>query len=460
MKKLALFLFLSAFALSNFAQDKIAIAQKAIDKKDYKTAFNIAKELLEAGDANNASRFFIQLRAVNYPDNKLYEYLGDAYAKMGVNELAVSNYEEAEKNDSLNVALKFKTADILEKQKRYTDAVNKYLKIQSIDPKNAKAYLEASDILFRAKLYADAAKMYEKYLEIDKSKEAYQNITKAFYEARDWDKTYSYGLKALELYGEDSQISKYVATAALQLKKYDDAAKYYFQVPDSMLTVNELERVGRAFQAVNDNNTAMKYFEKVIKLDSTRSSIYFDLGNNYFREKKFEDAVKYYSAKAKADSTFEPAYRFMGFAYYQMGKNEEARVNLLKSIEMNPKELNTHYFLAQTYKALDSLDRAADVYKYIIEIIGNNESENKDKILEANAFLASRAMQKKNYAGAIQYLNKVEKYKPSLDVYRMLASCYLSVGNNDAAINYAKKVLKSNPKDADMKKILRVLSAD
>jgi tetratricopeptide (TPR) repeat protein len=453
-------LFLGFLTINLFAQDKIAVAQKAMDKKDYKTVFTIAKELLESGDANNASRFLIQLRAVNFSDPKLPELLGDAYAKMGVNELALLNYEEAEATDSLNISLKFKSADILEKQKRYTDAVNKYLKIQSIDPKNAKAYHEAADILFRAKLYADAGKMYEKYLELDKSKEAYENITKAFYEAHNWEKTYQYGNKTIELYGSNDQINKYIATAALQLKKYEEAAKFYSQVPDSMLTVNELERVGRAFQAINDNSTAMKYFEKVIKLDSTRSSIYFDLGNNFFREKKFEDAVKYYSAKAKADSTFEPAYRFMGFAYFQMGKYEDARVNLLKSIEMNPNELNTNYFLAQTYKGLDSLDRAAEVYKDILTIVGNNESEQKDKVLEANAFLASRMMSKKNYAGAIQYLQKVERLKPSLDVYRMLASCHLSTGNNDAAIAYAKKVLKSNPNDADMKKILRVLSAD
>jgi len=460
MKRIALIFFLGFLTINLFAQDKIAVAQKAMDKKDYKTVFTIAKELLESGDANNASKFLIQLRAVNFSDPKLPELLGDAYSKMGVNELALLNYEEAEATDSLNISLKFKSADILEKQKRYTDAVNKYLKIQSIDPKNAKAYHEAADILFRAKLYADAGKMYEKYLELDKSKEAYENITKAFYEARDWEKTYEYGNKTIELYGSNNQINKYIATAALQLKKYEEAAKFYSQVPDSMLTVSELERVGRTFQAIHDNSTAMKYFEKLIKLDSTRSSIYFDLGNNFFREKKFEDAIKYYSAKAKADSTFEPAYRFMGFAYFQMGKYEDARVNLLKSIEMNPKEMNTNYFLAQTYKGLDSLDRAAEVFKDILEIVSNNESEQKDKVLEANAFLASRMMSKKNYAGAVQYLQKVERLKPSLDVYRMLASCYLSTGNNDAAIAYAKRVLKSNPNDADMKKILRVLSAD
>lgn len=460
MKRIALLLFIGFLTINLFAQDKIAVAQKAMDKKDYKTVFSIAKELLESGDANNASKFFIQLRAVNFQDPKLPELLGDAYAKMGVFELSLINYEEAEASDSLNISLKFKSADILEKQKRYTDAVNKYLKIQSIDPNNAKAFLGAADILYRGKLYADAGKMYEKYLELDKSKEAYENITKAFYEARNWEKTYEYGNKALELYGSNDQINKYIATAALQLKKYDEAAKFYSQVPDSMLSVSELERVGRAFQAINDNVNSMKYFEKVIKLDSTRSSIYFDLGNNFFREKKFEDAIKYYSAKTKADSTFEPAYRFMGFAYFQMGKYEDARVNFLKAIEMNPKELNTNYFLAQTYKGLDSLDRAADIFKDILELIGNNETEHKDKILEANAFLASRMMNKKNYAGAIQYLQKVEKLKPSLDVYRMLASCHLSTGNNDAAIVYAKKVLKSNPNDSDMKKILRVLSAD
>ena len=389
MKKLALILFLSVFSITILAQDKLAVAQKAIDKKDYKTAFNIAKELLESGDANNASRFFIQLRAVNYPDTKLYEYLGDAYAKMGVNELAVTNYEEAEKYDSLNIALKFKTAEILEKQKKYTDAVNKYLKIQSIDPQNAKAYLEAGNIYFRAKQYADAAKMYEKYLEVDKSKQAYENISKAFYEARNWEKTYEYGTKALELYGANPSISKYVANSALQLKKYDEAAKYFTNVPDSMLTVNELEKVGRAFQAVKDYKTAKEYFEKVIKLDSTHSSVYYDLGNYYFREKKFDEAIKYYEAKAKSDSTFEPAYRFMGFAFYQMGRNEEARVNLLKSISKNPKELNTNYFLAKIYIALDSLDRAADVYKEVIDIIGNNEKENKEfsrKIIPASTW--------------------------------------------------------------------------
>ncbi|KAF0152016.1 MAG: TPR Domain containing protein [Ignavibacteria bacterium] len=459
MKRIPFFLLIVFLTANSFAQDKTAAAQKAYDKKDYKTAFTLAKEILDAGDAAGANRLFIQLREINF-DPKIYEYLGDSYTKMGVNELAIINYEEAEKNDSLNVDLKFKTADVMIKQKKYTDAINKYLKIQAIAPANPKAFLEAATILFKAKMFPDAAKMYEGYLKLEQSQDAYENITRSFFEARNWESTYLYGIKCVELYGGTPIINRYVATAALQTKRFEDAAKFYSQVPDSLLSVNELERVGRTFQMVNDNATAMLYFEKVIRLDSTRSSIYFELGTNFFRQKDYEGAVKYFSAKTQADSTHEQSYRFMGFAYYQMGKHEEARANLLKSVALNPKEINTVYFLALSYRGLDSLDRAADVYKEIIELIGDNEAEHKDKILEANAFLASRMMVKKAWAGAIPYLNKVEKLKPSLDVFRMLASCHLSAGNNDAAINYAKRVLKSNPNDADMKKILRVLSAD
>ncbi|MEW6652929.1 MAG: tetratricopeptide repeat protein [Bacteroidota bacterium] len=460
MKRTTLLLLIAFLAVNVVsAQNKFATAQKAFDKKDYKTAFTLAKELLDADDATNANKLFIQLREVNF-DPKIYEYLGDSYAKMGVTELAIINYEEAEKTDSLNINLKFKTADLFIKQRKFTDAINKYLKIQAIDPTNAKAFLDAGNILFKAKLFADAAKMYESYLKLDKSKESYENITRSFFEARNWEKTYEYGQKSVELYGATPIINKYVATASLQLKKFDDAAKFYAQVPDSLLSVNELERVGRTFQIINDNATAMQYFEKVIRLDSTRSSIYFELGTNFFRQKDYEGAVKYFTAKTAADSLHEQSFRYMGFAYFQLEKLEEARVNLLKAISLNPKELSTVYFLTQAYRGLDSLERASDTYKEMIELIGDHEAEHKDKLLEAYSFLASRMMVKKAWAGAIPYLNKVEKLKPSLDVFRMLASCHLSAGNNDAAISYAKRVLKNNPNDNDMKKILRVLSAD
>ena len=58
---------------------------------------------------------------------------------MNVAELALSNYAEAEKYDSLDVSLKFKIAGLLYKGQSYKEAVNKYLEIVHLAPKNSKS---------------------------------------------------------------------------------------------------------------------------------------------------------------------------------------------------------------------------------------------------------------------------------------------------------------------------------
>jgi tetratricopeptide (TPR) repeat protein len=474
MKRFTLFLVIVLLTANVFAQGKVETAQKAIDKKDYKTAFAIAKEMVDANDGNNASRILIQLRQLDYPDIKLFEYLGDAYSQMGVNELAISNFLEAEAKDSMNVPLKFKTAKMYEKQKRWTDAINKYLKIIAIDPKNSAAYVGGASIMFQAKRYADAAILYEKYLEIDQSKEAYLRITRALLETKNYEKAYTFGVKGVELNPTEIQLKKSTALAAYALKKYSEAAKYYSSVPDSNLAVNELESTARSFQQIKDDVNSMKYFEKVVKLDSTRSSIYMELANGFFRDKNYDSAAKYYLAKAKVDSTNEIAWRYLGLSYFQLKESDSAKVNhdykiavleksrhaLLKSIALNDTNFTTRSFLIQTYRGMDSTSAVLTQYKELLSIIGNRDSEYKDWYLEANSGLAYAAYERKNYAGAIPYLLKMLKYRSNADLLLMISSCYLQSGNNDAAIDYARRVLKISPNHKDAKKILRSLSAD
>jgi len=166
------------------AQDKTEEIQAAIKNKDYSAALEFTKGLLDAGQPSEALKYFIKLRELGVNDKKIFEYIGDTYAKMNVAELAIENYEEVERLDSLDIPIKFKTAELLYSQKRYTDAVNKYLKIIGIDSLNAKAYEEAARIFYLAKFYADASIMYEKYIAIEQTKEAYESITKALLETK------------------------------------------------------------------------------------------------------------------------------------------------------------------------------------------------------------------------------------------------------------------------------------
>ena len=433
--------------ISVTAQSKPEDAAKAIQKKDYTTALNIAKEFLDRDSANVAIKILIQLRE-SLPNNiKLYEYLGDSYAKINVTELALINYEQAVSMDSTDVTILTKMADILYKLKRYTDAVNKYLKIVFIDPKNTKAYLNAATILYNAKprRYADAATMYEKYLSLDKSKEAYENITSAYNSLKNYDKSYSYAIEGLVKYPDDILLAKNAAIASYNLKKFDEAAKYYKAVPDSMLSINDLKSAGASFSSIKADSIAIMYYEKVIKKDSTQSSLFMDIANSYFRNKENEKAVKYYAEKIKIDPKYEPAYRYMGFAYFIDGKFNDARQAFLDAKNLIDTTFATNYYLAQSYVRVDSSEHAAEQYIRVLKLAEGKERQYKDAILEASDFLVRRAYARKNYSGAITYFSKALQVKPNeWRFMEMLGVCYFMLQNNDDAIKWYKATLKLN----------------
>lgn len=466
MKK-TVFILLGIFFVMSFrinAQNFFDDALKAIKKKDYQIALKLAKEALDADSTNAALKILIQLREKDYKNDKeLFEYLGDTYSKMNVSELALSNYAEAEKFDSLDVPLKFKIAELLTKSEKYTEAVNKYLKIAQLDPKNPTALLHGATILYKAKLFADAAVMYEKYLALEKTEDAYLKITRCFLEPKyvNYEKAYTYALEGLEKYPHNVSLTKNAAIASFGLQKFEEAGKYYSAIPDSLLTVSDLKNAGRAYQQIKADSVAIKFFEKVVERDSTQSTLFMDMADNYYRNNNYEQAIKYYAAKIKIDPKYEPAYRNMAFVYFKTEKWDDARQAFLMAKELVDTTFSTNYWLAQTYNRMDSLAQAADQYVTILKLTEGKEKDNRDYILEAVAFLGQRAYLTKNYNAAVTYYRRANQLKPNEWRYmESLGACYQILQNYDESTKWYCATLKINPKSEPARKGLRMMSAD
>jgi tetratricopeptide (TPR) repeat protein len=444
------------------AQTKVDEANKLIKNKDYAAALKIAGDCLGMDSTASALNVLIKLREKEYTkDKKLFQYLGDTYSKMNVSELALLNYDQAEKMDSIDIKLKFKIAELLIKEKKYTDAVNKFLKIVTLDSKNTKALLQAANILYQAKMYADAGVVFEKYIELEQSEETYQRISRCFIETKKYDKAYTYSTEGLKKYPKNVPMNKYAAISSFGLQKFADAGKYYSAVPDSQLTVSDLKNAGRAFQLSGVDSIAIKYFEKVIEKDSTQSSLFMDMANNYFRKKDNQQAIKYYKAKIQTEPNYEPAYRYMGFAYFDMKDWSGARESFLKAKELNDTTFTTNYWLAQTFNQMDSLDQAADQYTKILKLTEGKEKQYKNEILEASGFLGQRAFTKKNYSAAITYTAKALQLKPGeWRFMELLGACHQILQNYDEAIKWFCQTLKYNSKSEVARKGLRMMSAD
>ncbi|MDP2365654.1 MAG: hypothetical protein Q8M94_18045, partial [Ignavibacteria bacterium] len=180
MKKIFIPLFLFFFFFGQMlAQDKVKTAETAIKKKDYATAMQIAKEFLAIDSAYTALHILITIETQNVVNKELFEMIGDSYAKLKVVELALLNYDKAEALDSLDKKIKFKTAELLYKEQRYTDAVNKYLTIIAIDSADTKALYNTATIFYLAKLYPDAALFFDKYLVYEQLNGSYLKAAKS-----------------------------------------------------------------------------------------------------------------------------------------------------------------------------------------------------------------------------------------------------------------------------------------
>ena len=63
---------------------------------------------------------------------------------------------------------------------------------------------------------------------------------------------------------------------------------------------------------------------------------YYDLGGEYDREQKIDEAIAAYSKAIEMDPEFAAAYRKRGYGYYKLRRGEEAIKDYEKFIELDP----------------------------------------------------------------------------------------------------------------------------
>ncbi|MCK9425103.1 MAG: tetratricopeptide repeat protein [Ignavibacteriaceae bacterium] len=446
MKKIFITVLLFFFFFGQMlAQDKVKAAETAIKKKDYATAMQIAKEFLDIDSALTALRILINVESNNIVSKELFEMIGDSYSKQKVVENALLYYDKAEALDSLDKNIKFKTAELLYKEKRYTDAVNKYLIILSIDSTNTKALYNTANIFYLAKMYPDAALFFDKYLIYEQLNGSYLKAAKSNLESKNYQKAYDYANLASEKDKSEKEVVKIMAVAAAWLGKYDESLSYYAKIEDSTLSKNDIRdlvNAGRNCKATKKDSLALIYFGKVLIIDSTYKDVYWDIAILNYTLANYDTAIQFFDKFLAEKPNFEPAIRFKAFAYLQKKDYNKTREFLLEAIALNDTLVDSYFWLAQSYKAVDSLGRSAEVMEKMITIIEGKENLYRDKLLDAYGFLGQTAYEKKNYGKAIPYFIKALSYKSdNLPFTLMLANCYSILKDTENAKKYYYKVL-------------------
>ncbi len=455
-------LFISIILITQLvpAQSKSGQADNYIKNKQYSKAIAIAKEYIKQDSTSQAIKICTEITTQDSTNKQAYIELGEAYEKLGVLVLALSNYNIAAKMDSLDIPLKFKIANVLYKQQSYTAAANVYLKIISMDTTNTKAYLKLGVLLYYARQYSNAAYYLNKYIGLGKKDStAYLYAADSYYIINDLKGAAKVSQQGLTLYPNLMELKKIAAVSLAVENDIPEALKYFNEVPDSLFTGRDYARAGYELEQQQKDSLAIIFLSKALKKDTSLIGSFAEtVATMYYKEGHYDSAIVYYNLKISKDSTAVSAYINRALCMIQLKNYDGARTSLLQANKLKANYIPTLDYLGKTYQYMDSTGAAVNIYQKLIQVASADPDKNKSTLGDAYGSIALVQLIKKKYRDAIDPLKEALKYNPQNSQYHLwLAQSLALTGNKKEAIIEYKKTLKLDPTNKDAKKGLKIL---
>jgi len=489
---------LLALASRSFADDRIKEGKDALSRGDYLKAIESFRDAAQ-DDKKNPEGFYllgmaylladstdqaipaaVQARELSPNDPQIYLLLGDIYWKQNIPAAALEQYKHATELDSTKGDVWLKVAQASRKLRQYNIARDAYLKVIQLDSTNVIALKEVGIIYYKSKqwqnalpLYFRLAKMYPDSLTIQTQyvMVLYKNdYCKDVIPVAKW---------VLDRNPENEEISTIYADC-LGKSGQDSIAirEWEKHNPDSMKT-EDLMALARAYKRTGEYEKAIPTFLRILKRDSTRCEVPYDLGTTYMKVKDYAKAVPMFEKKIVCDTS--SGYQFASLlneamCWMQLKKFKEAKEAVLGSLRFRPDNIQAWQVLAQTYGQLDQIDSETVAYKKVIDIaVAGSENGDAGKynaqLLESYRTIGVRYLiraiklegeaQKKMYALSVEYLKKALPFDPkNCQLLQWTAQAFQNSNNKEEAGKYYCKLIANCPNSkeaADAKKQMEAM---
>ncbi len=216
------------------------------------------------------------------------------------------------------------------------------------------------------------------------------------------------------------------------------------------------------FYLLNDGSKAISSYNMAQALDPTSPEAKLRVGKLWLRARQYTTALNYYQEVVKMDSTFAPAYRELGSLLARAGRQEEAKKNFAKFLELSRnvqarkqyvntlidlKDYNEAIAQLMEIKKVDTSDNDVNralAYSYF-------ETQQYDKALYYSRLFLARAIPEKirysdyAYYGRILAKSKMDTLAPAqlMKAYAMDTSKYELISEAALCWTKAKKYDKA-----------------
>lgn len=111
----------------------------------------------------------------------------------------------------------------------------------------------------------------------------------------------------------------------------------------NQIYLDSYNRIGLCYYELHKYETALKYLDKVIGLDSTFAGFYFNRALVYGEMENNIGAIDDYTNAIKLKPDFAFAYANRGIIYLNLGHREEACQDFKKALDLGDNEIKSHY---------------------------------------------------------------------------------------------------------------------
>lgn len=133
---------------------------------------------------------------------------------------------------------------------------------------------------------------------------------------------------------------------------YDESLNCFFKIPEKMRSPDIWLLIGNILMDKGKKEDAAFMYGRAVLADGTYYKAYYNLGNIYLEDDRFNLAIEEYKSALKYCQSNPYVYYNLGCAYVKSGDLKKARFAFTKAIELKNTVADFHYNLAFVCKKL------------------------------------------------------------------------------------------------------------
>jgi len=319
--------------------------------------------------------------------------------------------------------------------KNPTEALKFYNLAVAAEPNFAPAYAGKGETFYQMGKFDSASANYAKYLVLNPDCYAAYRYAAFLYKSGDHDKAIEQGNKVIAC---DSNmvvvIYRIMGRCYLEKKTpdYQNAVTYFTlffkkQAAASSgpkVIVDDYTMRGKAYSGLKNDSLAIIDFQKAVAMDTSKKDVYFDLGNSYYKMKKFDQAAVWYKKKYMAEQNANLNVRVTNLnafakALYMNKEYSRADSAYIAVIALDSNLTYGWLGRAQSNGKLDNnaeKELARPYYERYFSIANADsvaQKKNSKDLINASLYLASIHLRAKNYGCAKAYYTLAAKLDPA-----------------------------------------------